>query len=44
MGQIHLSIEAQCGSPVYLWVTTTHTIDKTLREGQDASKYIELFC
>ncbi len=23
IGQIHLSIEAQCGSPVYLWVTTT---------------------
>ncbi len=23
IGQIHLSIEAQCGSPVYLLVTTT---------------------
>ncbi len=23
IGQIHLSIEAQCGPPVYLWVTTT---------------------
>ncbi len=21
IGQIHLSIEAQCGTPVYLWVT-----------------------
>ncbi len=23
IGQIHLSIEAQCGTPVYLWVTAT---------------------
>ncbi len=23
IGQIHLSIEAKCGSPVYLWVTAT---------------------
>ncbi len=23
MGQIHLGIEAQCGTPVYLWVTAT---------------------
>ena len=23
IGQIHLSTEPQCGSPVYLWVTTT---------------------
>ncbi len=25
--QIHLSIEAQCGTPVYLWVTATYNYD-----------------
>ena len=26
IGQIHLHIEVQCGTPVYLWVTATGTV------------------